>query len=345
MAGEDGNGAGVVQILRVDIIKIDGGTQARHAMCETTIDDYAEAMREGIEFPPIIVYFDGVSYWLADGFHRYLARKRAELLSISAEVVAGSRRDAVLFAAGANANHGLRRSSKDKRRAIRLLIADEEWSKKTDRWIAAKCAVGHGLVASVRSELRGDGQATEETREARDGSTIRVTPVTPVREREASDAPSQRTSSPQSNQPARNSSPVAAQPLDGAELYGDDADEADAAPEQSATDEWLGNEDDPVSAGLAEAKEFDRLIKQITSVYPDAKKLADGYGGAFLDDNKLNELRAKLQNAAQVLRDTKPHCECGYCHGNGVACKQCRSSGYLTKVLAADMPQAEAAAV
>ncbi len=118
--------------------------------------------------------------------------------------------------------------------------------------------------------------------------------------------------------------------------------EPEAGPEapdiQADDDEWLGNEDDPLAAGLADGKQFDALIRQITSVYPEAKKLAEGYGGAFLDDHKLSELRAKLQNAAQVLRDTRPHCECPYCKGNGVGCRQCRSSGILPKMLAADAP-------
>lgn len=320
MAGDGGDGAGVFQTLRVDLIKIDGGTQSRHAMCEQTIDEYAEAMREGVEFPPVIVYFDGIHYWLADGFHRYLARKRAELLSMSVEVRTGTKRDAILFSAGANAHHGLRRSPKDKRAAVRMVLRDEEWAKKTDRWIATKCAVGHGLVANVRAELRGDSPATEETREARDGTKINVTPVTPVRDRVAAQPP----------KPAND------EPLE---------DDADDDLDEATEEDWLGNEDDPVKAGMSQAKEFDRLIRQITSVHGEAKKLAEGYGGAFLDDRKLDELRTKLQNAAQVLRDTKPHCECCYCNGNGVACKQCRSSGYLTKLLAADMPQPEAAAV
>ena len=46
---------------------------------------------------------------------------------IAALVKAGTRRDAVLAAAGANAAHGLRRSAADKARAVDALLTDDEW--------------------------------------------------------------------------------------------------------------------------------------------------------------------------------------------------------------------------
>jgi len=51
-------------------IRIDGGTQPRAALLIDVMEDYAEQMRNGVEFPPITVFFDGKEYWLADGFHR-----------------------------------------------------------------------------------------------------------------------------------------------------------------------------------------------------------------------------------------------------------------------------------
>jgi len=53
--------------------------QARVAMNEETIEEYAEAMRNGDKFPPVVVFSDddGASYWLADGFHRFEAAQIA----------------------------------------------------------------------------------------------------------------------------------------------------------------------------------------------------------------------------------------------------------------------------
>lgn len=39
-----------------------------------------------------------------------------------------AKRDALLHAAGANDAHGIRRTSKDKRKAVMALLTDEEWS-------------------------------------------------------------------------------------------------------------------------------------------------------------------------------------------------------------------------
>jgi hypothetical protein len=46
------------------------------------------------------------------------------LAKISADVREGSRRDAILYAVGANASHGLKRTNRDKRNAVRVLLKD-----------------------------------------------------------------------------------------------------------------------------------------------------------------------------------------------------------------------------
>ena len=99
------------------------------------------------------ITYDGSDYWLADGFHRLLAAVQAGLKSIPSELRSGTRRDAVLHAAGAHADHGLRRSCQDKRRAVRLLLEDAEWGRWSDREIARKCGVHHELVGTVRREV------------------------------------------------------------------------------------------------------------------------------------------------------------------------------------------------
>ena len=143
--------------LTIARIRVDGGTQARAGLNWATIADYAEMMTEGVEFPPVIVYFDSADYWLADGFHRYHAAKQAGLDVLRVEVRDGDARAARLYAAGANGDHGLPRTNDDKRRAVLLLLNDPEWAKWSDREIARRCAVTHSLVGKVRGELSGSG--------------------------------------------------------------------------------------------------------------------------------------------------------------------------------------------
>jgi len=139
--------------LPLDSIRIDGGTQARVQINDDTVQDYCSDMFGSAEFPPAIVFFDGSDHWLADGFHRFLAAKRAHRDSLLVEIRDGAARDALLYAVGANLDHGLRRTNADKRHSIEILLKDEEWSGRARNWIAEQCRVSDGLVASVQSEL------------------------------------------------------------------------------------------------------------------------------------------------------------------------------------------------
>ncbi len=134
-------------------IRIDGGTQSRVALSEEYISELAQALSEGDILPPIILFYDGSEYWLADGFHRYHAVKKRGQETIASEVKQGTRRDAILYSVGANARHGLRRTNADKRRAVETLLSDSEWTAWSDRAIARQCGVHHQMVGIVRLSL------------------------------------------------------------------------------------------------------------------------------------------------------------------------------------------------
>lgn len=140
---------------RVDLrqIRTDGGTQPRAGIDQETVADYAHELTEGAKFPPVTLFYDGSNYWLADGFHRVAAFKFAGKQRIDADVKQGTLRDAQLFAVGANATHGLRRSREDKRRAVTMLLEDEEWVQWSDREIARRCKVSNTFVGNMREEL------------------------------------------------------------------------------------------------------------------------------------------------------------------------------------------------
>lgn len=142
------------ELIQLSKIRRDGGTQSRLSMDETVIGEYAESLREGAVFPPVTLYFDGESYWLADGFHRFAAHLKAGKSEINANIQQGTRRDAVLASVGANANHGLRRSQEDKRNAIMTLLNDKEWGKWSDREIANKVGVSPSTVGKYRASVQ-----------------------------------------------------------------------------------------------------------------------------------------------------------------------------------------------
>lgn len=140
------------EILTVPLenLRINGGTQPRAELNEAAVADYAESIRFAVALPPVTVFFDGSEFWLADGFHRYHAHRAAGAMEIEAEVREGTRRDAILFSVGANASHGLRRSNEDKRKAVKTLLADAEWSAWSDNAIAKVCGVSQPFVSGLR---------------------------------------------------------------------------------------------------------------------------------------------------------------------------------------------------
>ena len=57
MNAED-NGSDRLRIMKLEQIRTDGGTQPRTAINQFVVDDYAEAIISGDEFPPVVVYYD-----------------------------------------------------------------------------------------------------------------------------------------------------------------------------------------------------------------------------------------------------------------------------------------------
>ena len=170
--------------LALDLIHIDDNIQPRAQIDQATVADYRDAMLAGQTFPAVTVFHDGTTRWLADGFHRVAAAEAAGLTELPTEVRDGSRRDAILFAAGANATHGLRRTNADKRRAVETLLQDDEWKQRSDRWIAVACAVSDPFVGKLRRSLQTVSSApstdgtqsslstVDGTRQTRDGRTM-----------------------------------------------------------------------------------------------------------------------------------------------------------------------------
>lgn len=139
--------------IGLDKIRIDGGTQSRVKIDENVVAQYADEMLNGDLFPPVVLFHDGLDYWLADGFHRYFANKRINSPGIRADVKEGSVRDAILHGIEANNKHGLRPTNEDKRKGVITMLKDIEWQDLSNREIGRICGVSHTLVNAIRKEL------------------------------------------------------------------------------------------------------------------------------------------------------------------------------------------------
>ncbi len=169
-----------IQTLNLDQIRIDGGTQPRVGIDQGIVDEYAEQYSTGAKFNPVVVFFDGATYWLADGFHRYWANKKIESDYIFAEVHQGTQRDAILYSVGANAAHGLRRTNGDKRKAVLTILTnaivslDDQGKPWSDNAIAKRCQVSPHTVASAKSTLQMQSAPVRKTTDGRTMNTSKI---------------------------------------------------------------------------------------------------------------------------------------------------------------------------
>jgi len=150
-----------------NIVK-DPDLQLRARMDQYVVKDYAEAMQQGATFPPVTVFEeeDG-NYLLADGWHTLEAAVRNGHSEIIANVRSGGKRDAVEYAAGANANHGHQRTNEDKRRAARsILNMHPDWS---NRQIATVCKISDVFVGKIRTRIEERNNITTNVRVGSDG--------------------------------------------------------------------------------------------------------------------------------------------------------------------------------
>jgi uncharacterized ParB-like nuclease family protein len=149
--------------LNVDLVDLSGGTQVRKSVDQERITLFAENMKDGDVFPPIDVFHDGSTYWLSSGFHRYFAVKSLGKASIECNIHTGTLLDAIWFALGANAQHGLPLSVEDKRAAICKIIEHEKWKSKTNAEIARHVGASKMMVTRVKADLQAKGELKDES--------------------------------------------------------------------------------------------------------------------------------------------------------------------------------------
>jgi hypothetical protein len=137
--------------MNIHNIRIDGGTQSRVAINQEAVAEYAAVLKDGDYLPEVVVFFDGVENWLADGFHRFHAHLAAGKASIVVDKRKGTQRDAILYSLNANTVHGLRPTNDDKRKAVLTMLTDAEWSEMSERAIARHCGVSHTFVSNLKT--------------------------------------------------------------------------------------------------------------------------------------------------------------------------------------------------
>ena len=276
------------------------GLQLRESLSEDVVAAYAEAMRGGAEFPPVTVFTDGRTNWLADGFHRVEAATRAGFAVIAADVIPGDYWAAEAYACGANAVTP--RSVETKRRCVLRLWENRAHhfgkGDPSEREIANLAHLPRSTVHTILAELANAGQlALPRTVTGGDGVTRpRRMPVRPVRPKTTDE-----------DEPR----PIFQKPA-----------ESGAFP----TDRY--GVEIPVELQTAFRTDGLEILRREVSMARARLRRAfeekDPRFAAVRQDALVN-----LDNAHSFLRAAFPHCVCRMCQGNG--CKACHSRGWQTE--------------
>lgn len=127
----------VVTLALADLV-LDPKVQQRPGLDKAAVARYQDAYESGEELPPLVAFGPPERPILAGGWHRHAALQQAGIQQAKVEVREGTLADAVKYAAGDNARHGLPRDDKTITRSIRSLleVLKEEAKAKGEKFKA-----------------------------------------------------------------------------------------------------------------------------------------------------------------------------------------------------------------
>ncbi len=303
--------------MKIKIDDLDLSLQTRSGTDAETINNYAEAMADGAQFPDVTVFTDGKHYWLADGFHRVMAAKQLGKKQISADIRKGTEDDAVVFGGTANNKQGKRPTRADVQHFLEMVWARREaifGGTPTGGNFAEKCGVsnrtGDNFVRAKLAEM----------------------PVAPVR------------STPQVAQlPTRPNAPIQApkMPTRPTQLVGANGKMYPVRPSMPVRESGNGLKvqghvvpldrfgvEIPVEINAAfEQDELNEVIRNISDVRSVLRSALEAGVEAFKAVRQ--DALIQLNNAYSFVKSAKAHCVCRICQGNG--CKACHERGWQTE--------------
>ncbi len=331
-------------------IRLDGGTQTRSGLREEVAKEYCELLKadDEFQFPAVVAFNDGVDLWMSDGFHRLDGYRQACRNLIPCEIRNGTVRDAILFSAGANCEHGIRRSNEDKRAAVQRLLDDSEWIKNSDRWIAETCRVSPPLVASLRknppteSSFSSNGEPSENGQEK------------PKEKRKGKDGKKRTLADKKLCSGCERNKRVGKEPEKDCKVCAELNKKKGKAPKKPKKIIVPPDAGDAWEPGTEEEQEADRNTKRAADAIRDdlgyvvPVKLRDTFCDPFLPaaldsvreimshakQNQnlypwllLGKLTEYLKSVEELLGHGKPYAVHKACDGKG--CSECRASGYV----------------
>ena len=245
-----------IQPIEIARILVKETIQQRVQLNENVISEYFEEIQAGTQFPPLVAFGDGQNLILADGRHRYEAYKLAGIDDIPVDILNGTERDAILYAVGANADHGYRRTNADKRYAVETMLKDKEWGQWSDGAIAEKVRVSPAFVGKVRRELTLNGFEFSSKRIGKDGRTLETSNIGSRNTGTGSEQDDSDEESPVDDNHGDEGPPEDNENSSGAQGENDSASETEGnGPDEEAQNNFEGREDNNRDVTSAETKD------------------------------------------------------------------------------------------
>jgi hypothetical protein len=352
-------------VLLIKEITVDVEVQDRAEMNAEVVAEYAASDLNS--FPAVRVWDDGKTKWLSSGHHTLAAHKKQGRVDIRAVVFLGTREDAILDAVRSNTKHGLRRSGKDKRRAVQQLL--KAFPEMSDRQLMEEAQVSADLVGSVRQEIAGTAQAHDRALAQTKRRTTRNKRRQPASKK---DAQRQRARIRELilKDPSRASRDIAKEVRCSSRTVDDERKQMETERKTTSTSDPATNGTPPAEErgdawepptdkeghlvppacaaafeNIAKYEAIDRLLQEVQSGIDELSRLPGGEqlrqwlnptGSAGKTVNKSDHLEALKRD----LCGTRPHSVCPYCAGQPApGCRGCQGAGWVTLTTWKDAPE------
>lgn len=140
--------------VSVDSVIADSRCQSRTGINLALVQEYAEAIKDGAELPPLSTIRTPDGNYLYDGFHRLEAYRQTGTKNVVIETDSGDVWDAIERSCRVNAIHGKRRTPEDTRRAVEtiLKVMQHRGMKWSQMEIAERCAVSNATVSRLMND-------------------------------------------------------------------------------------------------------------------------------------------------------------------------------------------------
>src|SRR5580698_7128996 len=148
---------GVPAYVPFKLIDLGEDTSTRVKLSEDAIARYRDGYEAHVEMPPPVLFTeDDKVFYVGDGRHRLTAQNG--LNGCLCDVRRGGKRDAIAFAAQADLNSAVPRTTDDRGRAVDLMLRDPVRGSWTNGEIARHCGVSDVTVGNHRRKLERTGE-------------------------------------------------------------------------------------------------------------------------------------------------------------------------------------------